>query len=125
MRKIFTGLALALFCVTSFPALADGKKTFGTVEQVVATENTFTVRGDDGHTYLFNVNEMTELEKNGKWFDEDVSIADLNTGDRVQVEYFADNPEFLIVDEVEIFPPEGKKRSGNEKKKKKKQKREM
>lgn len=105
-QKLLAGLAI--LCAASTPALADGMKTFGTVQQVAAMENTFTVKGDDGHTYLFNVNEMTEMEKNGKWFDEDVSLTDLNTGDRVQVEYFADNPDYLIVDEVEIFPPKGK-----------------
>jgi len=108
---------LVLFCAAAYPALADGMKTFGTVENVAATENMFTVRGDDGHTYLFNVNEMTEMEKNGKWFDEDVSLTDLNTGDRVQVEYFADNPDYLIVDEVEIFPPKTKKQMKHKKKK--------
>ena len=100
--------SFVLFCAASFPALADGMKTAGTVEQVAVTENVFTVRGDNGRLYRFNVNEMTEMERNGKWFDEDVTLTDLSTGDRVQVEYFADNPDFLIVDEVEIFPPKGK-----------------
>ncbi|MBR1777215.1 MAG: hypothetical protein IJ752_01335 [Alphaproteobacteria bacterium] len=108
MRKEFL-MGLILSCAAVCPALADGMKTFGTVEQVTAVNNTFTVRGDDGNVYLFNVNEMTEIEKNGKWFDEDLSLVDLNTGDRVQVEYFADNPGFLIVDEVEVFPPKMKK----------------
>ena len=113
-KEILTGLAL--FCAAASPAFADGMKTFGTVEKIAATENTFTVRGDDGHTYLFNVNEVTEMEKNGKWFDEDVTLTDLNTGDRVQVEYFADNPDYLIVDEVEIFPPKAKKAMKHKKK---------
>ncbi|MBO4520045.1 MAG: hypothetical protein J5787_02445 [Alphaproteobacteria bacterium] len=114
-KEVLTGLVL--FCATACPAFADGMKTFGTVEQIAAAENTFTVRGDDGHMYLFNINEMTEMEKNGKWFDEEVSLTDLNTGDRVQVEYFADNPDYLIVDEVEIFPPKTKKQMKNKKKK--------
>ena len=114
-KELLTGLAL--FCAVASPALADGKKTFGTVEQIAAEENTFTVKGDDGHTYLFNVNEMTEMEKNGKWFDQEVSLTDLNTGDRVQVEYFADNPDYLIVDEVEIFPPKAEKHAKLKKKK--------
>ena len=114
-KELLTGLVL--LGAASCPAFADGMKTFGTVEQIMAEQNTFTVRGDDGHTYLFNVNEMTEMEKNGKWFDEDVTLTDLNTGDRVQVEYFADNPDYLIVDEVEIFPPKAKKPMKNKKKK--------
>lgn len=107
MKKI-SYMVLALLCAVSSPAFADGKKTFGTVEEVVAEKNTFTVRGDDGRMYLFNVNEVTEMEKNSDWFDTDVTLTDLNTGDRVQVEYFADNPDFLIVDEVEIYPPKKK-----------------
>lgn len=114
-KELLTGLALC--CAATSPAFADGMKTFGTVEQIAAAENTFTVRGDDGHMYLFNVNEMTEMEKNGKWFDEDVTLTDLNTGDRVQVEYFADNPNYLIVDEVEIFPPKAKKQTKHKKQK--------
>ena len=114
-KELLTGLVL--FCAASCPALADGLKTFGTVERIMAEENMFTVQGDDGHTYLFNVNEMTEMEKNGKWFDEDVTLTDLNTGDRVQVEYFADNPNYLIVDEVEIFPAKAKKQMKSKKKK--------
>ena len=114
-RELLAGLAL--LCVTASQALADGMKTFGTVDQIMAEQNTFTVRGDDGHLYRFNVNEMTEMEKNGRWMDEDITLTDLNTGDRVQVEYFADNPEFLIVDEVEILPPKTKKQMKNKKKK--------
>ena len=115
MKKIFlTGLAL--LCAITSQASADGMKTFGTVDQIMADQNVFTVRGDDGHFYRFNVNEMTEMEKNNKWFDEDVTLTDLNTGDRVQVEYFADNPDYLIVDEVEIFPPKNKKAMKKKKK---------
>lgn len=113
-KKFLTGLAL--LCATTSASFADGMKTFGTVDQIMAEQNVFTVRGDDGHLYRFNVNEMTEMEKSGKWFDEDVTLTDLNTGDRVQVEYFADNPDFLIVDEVEIFPPKGKKQMKKKKK---------
>ena len=101
-------MSMALLCAVSSPAFADGKKAVGTVQEIAVAKNTFTVKGDDGHVYLFNVNEMTEMEKNNRWFDEDVTLTDLNTGDRVQVEYFADNPDFLIVDEVEIYPPKQK-----------------
>lgn len=113
-KELLAGLAL--LCAASSAAFADGKKTFGTVEQVTVADSVFTVRGDDGHLYRFNVNEMTEMEKNGKWMDEDITLTDLNTGDRVQVEYFADNPEFLIVDEVEIFPPKTKQMKEKKKK---------
>lgn len=116
MKKEFlTGLAL--LCAVTSPALADGKKTFGTVEQVTVEDSAFTVRGDDGHLYRFNVNEMTEMEKNGKWMDEEITLTDLSTGDRVQVEYFADNPDYLIVDEVEIMPPKSAKQMKSKKKK--------
>ena len=60
---------------------------------------------------------MTEMEKNGKWMDEEITLADLNTGDRVQVEYFVDNPDYLIVDEVEIMPPKSAKQMKSKKKK--------
>lgn len=108
MKKIFlTGLILSCLAL---PAKADDSKskTFGTIDTVTVAENTFTLKGDDGNTYLFNVNEATEMEKNSSWFDEDISITDLKTGDRVQIEYFSDNPDFLVVDELEIFPPQKK-----------------
>lgn len=105
MKKLLlTGLILSC---TAFSALAgvNKGKTFGTVDTVAVEENTFTLKGDDGNTYLFNVNEATEMEKDNSWFDEDITMTDLKTGDRVQVEYFSDNPDFLIVDEMEVFPP--------------------
>ena len=114
-KKLLTGLGL--LCAVSSSAFADGMKTFGTVEQVTVEDSVFTVRGDDGHLYRFNVNEMTEMEKNGKWMDQDITLTDLNTGDRVQVDYFSDNPDFLIVDEVEVFPPKTKKQMKHKKKK--------
>ena len=108
MKKILlTGLILS--CMAS-PVLAgsDKGKTFGTIDAIAVEENNFTLKGDDGHTYLFNVNEATEMEKNSSWFDEDITITDLKTGDRVEVEYFSDNPDFLIVDELEVFSPQKK-----------------
>lgn len=109
MKKlILTGIALS--CLATPVLAGSSQKTFGTVDTIAVEESTFTVKGDDGNTYLFNVNEATEMEKNGSWFDEDITITDLKTGDRVQVEYFADNPDFLIVDEVEVFPPQQQKK---------------
>ncbi|MBQ8346176.1 MAG: hypothetical protein IJY17_01105 [Alphaproteobacteria bacterium] len=108
MKKVLlTGLLLS--CMAS-PVWADANKgkTFGTIDTIAVEENTFTLKGDDGNTYLFNVNEATEMERNNSWFDEDITMTDLKTGDRVQIEYFSDNPDFLIVDELEVFPPKKK-----------------
>ena len=108
MKKVLlTGLLLS--CMAS-PVWADANKgkTFGTIDTIAVEENTFTLKGDDGNTYLFNVNEATEMERNNSWFDEDITMTDLKTGDRVQIEYFSDNPDFLIVDELEVFPPQKK-----------------
>lgn len=88
MKKVLlTGLLLS--CMAS-PVWADANKgkTFGTIDTIAVEENTFTLKGDDGNTYLFNVNEATEMERNNSWFDEDITMTDLKTGDRVQIEYF-------------------------------------
>lgn len=104
MKKIFlTGLVLSCLATPVLAGANEGK-TFGTVDSIAVSENTFVVKGDDGQVYLFNVNEATDMEKNGSWFDEDIEITDLKTGDRVQVEYLQSGPDFLVADEVEVYP---------------------
>ncbi len=109
MKKTILCIITLVFLASCATANAkSGSKTFGTIDAIAVEESTFTVKGDDGTMYLFNVNEATEMERSGTWFDQDIDITDLNTGERVKVEFIATNPSYLIVEEVEVYPPRKK-----------------
>ena len=93
----------------AFTAQADDSvKTFGTVDTIAVESYSFTLKGDDGRVYRFHINEDSEMEKKGDWFDSDIRITDLNAGDRAKVEYFGNNPNYLIVDELTVYPAKKK-----------------
>lgn len=103
MKKLLLS-GLVLTCLAA-PAFADNDaKAFGSVVAVNASANSFSVKGDDGVNYQFYTNEETEIEKERDfWFDEKLKLAELKTGDRVKVEYYTNNPDYLLVDEVEVL----------------------
>lgn len=104
MKKYFLMALLALACTIS-PAFADNDATtFGTVESVSPEAKTFNVVGDDGVEYIFHVNEKTEIEMKRKfWFDAKLKLPEVKRGDRVKVEYYNNNPKYLLADEVELL----------------------
>lgn len=102
MKTLF--FTAMLLSVLAFTAQADDSvKTFGTVDTIAVESNSFTLKGDDGRVYRFHINEGSEMEKKGGWFDSDIRITDLNAGDRAKVEYFGNNPNYLIVDELTVY----------------------
>lgn len=103
MKKLLLS-GLVLTCLAS-PAFADNDaKAFGSVVAVNPAVNSFNVKGDDGIDYVFYINEATDIEKDNEyWFDEKLQLTELNNGDRVKVEYYTNNPDYLLVDEVEVM----------------------
>lgn len=105
MKKLLLTSAVALACL--MPASANAaslkKVAFGTVSSVNVDNKTFSVKGDDGQNYTFQVNPKTEMEiKRDFWFDTDADLDELENGWWVKVKYYQMNPTHFIADEVDI-----------------------
>lgn len=104
MKKILLTAAFILSCF-AVQANADSNKqvAFGTISAVSIENRSFSIKGDDGKAYTFQVNPKTEMEIKRKfWFDSEVELKELENGWWVKVEYYPMNPTHLVADEVDI-----------------------
>lgn len=103
MKKILFTLALALTCFVTAVHAESKKVAFGTVSAVNVDNKTFSIKGDDGKHYTFQVNPKTEMEvKHDFWFDSCVDLNELEKGWWVKVKYYPMNPTHFVADEVDI-----------------------
>lgn len=96
-------LLLTTLCYESYASgTAD---VFGTVDSVDYQQNSFTVTANNGNSYTFHVNDLTniDIENQNYMRDKFYQLADMREGDWVQVEYFVSDAARLVADEVDVF----------------------
>lgn len=103
--KTFLAIILLLTMLTYETVADDTAEIFGTITTVDYDKGNFSVKTSEGKTYTFFVNNLTDIDIENQNYMQDryYQLADMRTGDWVQVEYFMSDPARLIADEIDIY----------------------
>lgn len=105
-RTLCAAIAAVALISFSAPAMADyhhKMRVRGTVENVDASQKTFSVKDREGKVLNFRVDDRTELEVEARDRDDrDVPFSELKSGDRVKVKAYRGEQPYLV-DDVDIY----------------------